>query len=505
MKTSFRIYLKVTLIVLAAVLALLGVTGAILYHNYMSKNWATVHYITPNEELSETVRIGETHTILPAQEIEGYTFLRWRDEQGNTEKRETITVYEDVWYAADYAIALVTDEHPVYLFADENGYYRPQDPLLRSEAATMLHILLGKPGGTGSFLDVPKRAGYARAAAALQELGVISGSRLHPDEGITRGELFEMLAALYPEAKGSFVFADLEEGQPFYAACCTAAEQGWIESGEKVKADADQLLTRAEAAGLMNRITGRSERPGARLLQVGNPVDLYPDEDGYWDMIEACIPHEFAWTAGKEIWTDSEPAEKLPEGKRLIGWRLSWIGSDGRIVRDADVGNLHFDKDGWYTSGNKELDALVAETLDAVLVEGMDTEEQLLTLYRYVRDNFKYVRRTPYKAGDVSWLLDEAADMLATGKGNCYSYAAAYCMLVRAIGQDAIVISGHVGSNVSPHGWVEIVRDGEPHIFDTELSMAHPGMGDLYYYDKSYAQIANWSYKKPPVKEAADA
>ncbi|MBQ5405189.1 MAG: transglutaminase domain-containing protein [Oscillospiraceae bacterium] len=496
MKTSFRIYLKVTLFVLLAVAVVLGAVGAWLYHDHKSKSWATVHYLTPDGESIERVRLGEEHTLLVPEEIEGYTFLRWRDEQGNTEKRDSITVHEDVWYAADYAIALETKEHPVYLFPDENGYYRPQDPMLRSDAVTMLHILLGKPSGSGSFLDVAKKAPYAKAAAALRELGVISGSRLHPDEAITRGELLEMLATLYPAAKEGYVFADLEPGQPFYDACCTAAEQGWIESGKKVKANADEILTRAETAGIINRITGRAERPGARILQVGCPVDLYPSEEGYWDMIEACIPHEYEKHEDRELWTDSTPAEKLQEGRRMIGWRLSWIGADGRVLRDTEVGNLYFDRNGWYTSGSPELDALVAETLDKVLVEGMDEEEELLTLYRYVRDNFKYVRREPYEAGETPWLVDEATDMLATGKGNCYSYASAYCMLVRAIGVDAIVISGHVGSNVMPHGWVEIVRNGEPHIFDTELSMAHPGQGDLYYYDRSYEEIANWAYVK---------
>ncbi len=495
-KTEFRFDWRTALLVFAAVSLLFAMIGGLLYLNYRRKNFATVHYLLPDDEITERVRIGKEHAILPAEELEGYTFLRWRDEQGNTEKRESIRVFEDVWYAADYALALETEAHPVYLFTDESGYYRPQDPMLRADAVTMLHILLGKPSGSGSFLDVPKRAPYAKAAAALQELGVISGSRLHPEEAVTKGELLEMLASLYPEAKEDYAFADLEKGQNFYDACCTAAERGWIESGEKVKAEADRVLTRAETAGLINRITGRAERPGARLLQVGSPVDLYPTEEGYWDMIEACIPHEFEWKAEKELWTDSEPAEKLPEGKRIINGRLSWIGADGRVLRDQTMGNLYFDKDGWYTSGSAELDALVAETLGRVIAEGMDEDEQLLAIYRYVRDSFKYVRREPYEAGDTSWLIDEATDMLATGKGNCYSYAAAYCMLVRAIGVDAEVISGHVGSNFAPHGWVEIVRNGVPHIFDTELSMAHPDMGDLYYYDKSYETIANWAYVK---------
>ena len=101
MKTSFRIYLKVTLFVLLAVAVVLGAVGAWLYHDHKSKSWATVHYLTPDGESIERVRLGEEHTLLVPEEIEGYTFLRWRDEQGNTEKRDSITVHEDVWYAAD--------------------------------------------------------------------------------------------------------------------------------------------------------------------------------------------------------------------------------------------------------------------------------------------------------------------------------------------------------------------------------------------------------------------
>ena len=496
MKTIKHPYLKLTLILFAVVLLTLVVVVGGSYLYYLRHGFATVHYVTPEGEITERVLIGKEHTIRGPEEIEGYTFLRWRDEQGNAETREKITVFDDVWYAADYAVKLITDEHPAYLFPDKDGYYRPMDPMLRSDAVTMLHILLGKPAGSGSFLDVDRRAPYAKAAAALRELGMITGSRLHPDEGITRGELLEMLAVLYPAASEDYEFADLEAGQPYYEACCVAAEQGWIESGAKVKAQANEILTRAATAALINRITGRSEHPGARVRQVGYPVDLYRDEEGYWDMIEAAIPHSFEIRDDEEVWTGSTPAERLTKGKRMIGWRLSWIGANGRVVRDADVGNLHFDENGWYTSGSEELDALVQQTLEKVLVDGMDEEEQLLALYRYVRDNFKYVRREPYEAGETPWLVDEATDMLSTGKGNCYSYASTYCMLVRAIGVDAIVISGHVGSNFAPHGWVEIIRDGEPHIFDTELSMAHPEQGDLYYYDRSYEAIANWSYVK---------
>ena len=217
LKTSYRPWLLMTLLLLLLLILLL--VGSGVYFYYQNTSWATVHYLTPDDEIAERVRIGKEHALHGPVEIEGYTFLHWRDEQGNAEKRESVTVYEDVWYAAEYAIALTRDEHPVYLFPDENGYYRPQDPMLRSDVVTMLHILLGKPGGSGSFLDVDAKAPYAKAAAALKDLGLISGSRLHPDEAITRGELLEMLAVLYPSAKEDYVFADVEKGQPFYDAC----------------------------------------------------------------------------------------------------------------------------------------------------------------------------------------------------------------------------------------------------------------------------------------------
>ena len=71
MKTSFRIYLKVTLFVLLAVAVVLGAVGAWLYHDHKSKSWATVHYLTPDGESIERVRLGEEHTLLVPEEIEG--------------------------------------------------------------------------------------------------------------------------------------------------------------------------------------------------------------------------------------------------------------------------------------------------------------------------------------------------------------------------------------------------------------------------------------------------
>ena len=108
--------------------------------------------------------------------------------------------------------------------------------------------------------------------------------------------------------------------------------------------------------------------------------------------------------------------------------------------------------------------------------------------------------------------------MLTEGRGNCYSFAALYYELVRAVGFDAKAYTGGIiggeftlaqsytdiygnpmqlPSNHSPHGWVEIQFDGVPYIFDTELEMAYRAKGTYIYdfYMMSYDTVP-WPYQK---------
>ena len=63
--------------------------------------------------------------------------------------------------------------------------------------------------------------------------------------------------------------------------------------------------------------------------------------------------------------------------------------------------------------------------------------------------------------------------MFSTGNGNCYSYAAAFCMLARAVGFDAYAMAGTADFMDNAHGWVEIELDGVGYLFDPEREMTN--------------------------------
>ena len=195
--------------------------------------------------------------------------------------------------------------------------------------------------------------------------------------------------------------------------------------------------------------------------------------------------------------TGSVPVEPVPEGPYLLDLQLYWIGEDGVALRNADMDNLHFGADGRYTSGNEELDGLIRGILAEIYEEGMSREELLRAAYLHTRDSYSYLRREPFAFGDTSWLVDEAIALITTGRGNCYSYAAVFCELARAIGYDAVIYSGTFGANLAPHAWVEIVReDGEPHIFDVEIEMARKYNAGVEedHYDLSYEDAEVYTY-----------
>ena len=122
----------------------------------------------------------------------------------------------------------------------------------------------------------------------------------------------------------------------------------------------------------------------------------------------------------------------------------------------------------------------------------MDREKLLRAAFDYTVKSFSYLRRTAsYEWGFTGWEAEEALTMLRTRRGNCYSYAAVFCLLARQLGYDAAAVSGGVNWNPRPHGWVEIEFDGVPYIFDTELEMAKKGQ---YHFWKLAYEDVPWPY-----------
>ena len=141
-------------------------------------------------------------------------------------------------------------------------------------------------------------------------------------------------------------------------------------------------------------------------------------------------------------------------------------------MRNGQLDSLTFGADGRYTCADKELDATVASILRGIAAEHADAdrEELLYQAFLYVRDNFSYLRRDLKAVGATGWMVEDAKAMFEKSRGNCYSFAAAFCALARGLGYDAQCVSGLVLQYADKHGWVEIEFDGNVYIFDPQLA-----------------------------------
>ena len=137
----------------------------------------------------------------------------------------------------------------------------------------------------------------------------------------------------------------------------------------------------------------------------------------------------------------------------------------------------------------------------------MTDEEKLHALYLYITGGkFHYLRRSAYEPGETGWENAEAKSMLTEEKGNCYNFAASFCLLARCVGYDAVVYSGTIyGQPVEwqsyppdrPHGWVEINIDGFDYIFDPDMQYTVAGWyGDDSFYMQDDGIRNQYGYTK---------
>ena len=128
----------------------------------------------------------------------------------------------------------------------------------------------------------------------------------------------------------------------------------------------------------------------------------------------------------------------------------------------------------------------------------MSEEDKLLACYNYVINTSGY-RRT-YETPTADWTSQFSWEILSSGEGNCFRYAAAYASLVKGLGYDARVATGFIGNRkggLSPHGWTEVRIGDAWYIFDTEMHDAKNGKKN--YYFKTYE-----TYPSKPLKKEAD-
>ena len=460
--------------------------------------------VAGQEDRVETVYYGEPVVLPESVDAEGWTFLGWLDSDGRLEEHRSIPVYRDLVFTAKLIPAFETKKHIPYLETDAEAVLDVDGPISMREFVNILYLLLDtEETGNGSFVDVPEDDACFTAAAYLKDIGILTGTRLHPDTNLSCGELLETLCRFFPASEvRDFTFQDLEPDNPYYPCFCTAAANGWIPSGTLVRTEATKDISRGRFARIMNHVLHRDAERHLDQEDIGTILDVPPSGDYYDDVVEAVIPHEYRIKGDEEIWTSSEALPIHEPGFFFAGVRLHYIDEDGVPAVNSNVGGLDYNRNGEVTSGDawldRELWSILEENTDP---KHMDREEMLRIVYDYVVDNFTYRYGSMYAFGAEGWAVKEARRMLEYGSGNCYCFAALFYELARFVGYDAKLYSGraygeqyeyrtydtdlvYAPIGYTPHGWVEIEFDGEPYIFDTEYEYRSYGLRDMFKGDE---------------------
>lgn len=387
---------------------------------------------------------------------DGWQFVGWLDESGNLLPGGAVQPREDRVLTARVMPILGYGGHTAFLPPLENGMFCPAYAMTQSDGIRMLARLVDP--------DIRDEADAEQLLAGLGVTGAVT-----PDAPLTCGTLNRWVSAFYSP----------DEAPVF-------------------EMDGEAVLSRAQAAVLMDRVLGRDPAEERTAAQTGILTDVPTDHDWYGYLVEAAVDH----TCVDGTWTESIPVPRQAEGlftitSELYGTRMYCIGADGYLVKDGRWGNFLFDENGVYTSGMPELDELVQAVLAEITTEDMEPMEKLRAAYDYTVSSFTYLRRNYYDFRATGWGEQEAYTMLSTGYGNCYCYAATFYELARALGYDAILISGYIGTSRAPHGWVEFELDGEMYVCDPEIEMTYHRDRPYYVPDMfmmPYSMASAWSY-----------
>ncbi len=157
-------------------------------------------------------------------------------------------------------------------------------------------------------------------------------------------------------------------------------------------------------------------------------------------------------------------------GSDSDGWY--YADSDG-VIDMGYCDGVSFDGADWNVIEGKaakvsgDSDAMLHHALQAVAKctnSGMTRDEKLKSAFDYIKTAYlEGVRHDPpYQ--EMDWPVVYAEDIFVYGKGDCFSYGAAYAYMAKGIGCENVY-----ACNSGGHGWAEV--DGK--FYDPEWDMHH--------------------------------
>ena len=169
-----------------------------------------------------------------------------------------------------------------------------------------------------------------------------------------------------------------------------------------------------------------------------------------------------------------------------------YTGSDG-IIDTGYCNGVSVDSEDWIviegSAYRVETDSdrclfVAAGDVAACTESGMSREDKLRACFDYIKEHYLegVLHDPPYSYEEEDWPVVYANDLFVYGKGDCYSYGAAYAYMARAIGyEEAYAV------NSGGHGWAEV----ENRTYDPEWSMHS---NNYSYYAMSYDEECDVPY-----------
>lgn len=229
-----------------------------------------------------------TEIVVKAEANEGYTFVGWFAENGElitTDKEFRHVVVGDRLFRARYSMTSTFKNTHAYIFGYTNTIMGAEGPLLRCEAAVMVHRLVKQNNERGNFVYDAANPSFADIAGEWYQCGVefihykggfsgmAEGKNLNPYVQITRGEVFKIVSLGLGFTDDTTLTYD-EYGAELF-------ERGYIVgSGGYGNLDSGSLMTRAEFCTMYNRIIGRE----STLLVDANGNQITAETYGFTDL-----------------------------------------------------------------------------------------------------------------------------------------------------------------------------------------------------------------------------
>jgi len=159
---------------------------------------------------------------------------------------------------ASSSIEHMLEKH--YMTNDQGGFFRPEQPITRAEAAAAIarsmQIKLDTTY-TPKFTDISINHPYYKEICALVELGILQdGDCFKPEAPLTRMQIAKMLTLAYQievDSENKSKFSDVNEGHWAKDYIESLADVGIIKGVNAQKFAPNQLVTRAQFASLVER------------------------------------------------------------------------------------------------------------------------------------------------------------------------------------------------------------------------------------------------------------